>query len=707
VLKTLAFRGPGQPWPLGSSWDGHGVNFAVFSRHASSMTLCVFDETGETESARLNFPARTGDIWHGYIPDVGPGLIYGLRADGPWQPGNGHKFNASKLLLDPYARNIVGRFEWRAEHFGQHRDDLLCMDADDNAMHALKACVVHDAVEWADDPVPHVPMNETLLYEVHVKGFSKCNPDVPAPLRGTFAGLAHAASIRHLKRLGITAVSLLPVHFSLNEERLAAQGLRNYWGYNTLGFFCVDPRLASCQDGAGPRDEFRAMVRALHREGLEVLLDVVFNHTAESDEKGPTLSFRGLDNASYYRLKPQAPLLYENFSGCGNVLDICQPCVLRLVMDSLRYWVQSMHVDGFRFDLAPVLGRSSQGFDPSGAFFSAVAQDPVLSRVKMIAEPWDIGPGGYQAGKFPGGWMEWNDRFRDAARGFWLHAGQPACTRGEFAMRLCASSDLYQSSRREPAESVNYVVSHDGFTLRDLVSYKERHNLANGEGNRDGHGHNLSFNCGVEGPAEDLETNAMRGRLQRALLATAVLAQGTPMLCAGDELGHSQKGNNNPYCQDNETTWIDWTKADQPLTVFASYVIRLRRRLQPLGSHWYTGHGDLHGVRDLTWLQEDGSLLQGDAWQDVGAAVLGCLIGRPGKALAPLMILVNAGRLARPFALPAGEWHVALDTMYPTGKPHAAKLLESLSYELAAHSLVLLVPAAALPILDNPSHTVP
>ncbi len=681
---------------MGAHWDGKGINFAVFSAHAQAMVLCVFDETGTHETARYTLPVHTSDVWHGYLPDAQPGLVYGLRAHGPWRPDRGHRFNAAKLLLDPYAREIVGTFGWRDAHFGSDRKLPMHPDSHDNSASALKARVVtgfmDDAFDWEEDHAPLIPLAGTVLYEVHVKSFSQHNAHVPPALRGTYAGLAHEASIAHMKQLGVTSVTLLPVHFSVSEERLVKLGLSNYWGYNTLGFFCADPRFASRANGVTPRDEFRAMVKTLHRSGIEVMLDVVFNHTAESDQTGPTLSFRGLDNASYYRLQPESRSHYENHSGCGNTLDIRQPRVLQLVMDSLRYWASDMHVDGFRFDLAPVLGRGDHGFSRDGAFFTAVAQDPLLSRVKMIAEPWDIGPGGYQVGEFPRGWLEWNDHFRDAMRSFWVHAGTPTNTRGDFALRLCGSSDLYQARQRAPSESVNYVVSHDGFTLRDLVSYNQRHNQANGEDNRDGHGHNLSFNCGVEGPTDDDDVNRLRGRMQRALLATTLLAQGTPMLCAGDELGHSQRGNNNPYCQDNDTTWIDWAVADQDLIAFTSRVLTLRQQTLPFGNHWYSGLTDPLGLHDLAWLQADGSPLQGDAWRDPASHVMGCLIGKPGGAKAPLLLLINPEHADCPFMLPAGVWQAVLDTSHPRGVASWHGQGE-VPYTVLAHSMVLLAAA--------------
>ena len=689
----------GQPWPLGAHWDGHGINFAVFSANAQSIDVCVFDETGTIEVTRHRLPAHTSDVWHGYLPDTQPGLIYGLRAHGPWRPDRGHRFNANKLLLDPYARDVVGAFEWRDEHFGHDRNYPRNPDSRDNAAFALKARVVHDTFDWTGDCTPKTPSNQTVIYELHVKGFSKLNESIPESLRGSYAGLAHGASIAHLRRLGITAVSLLPVHFSLSEERLRTMGLHNYWGYNTLAFFCVAPQLASQKN---TRDEFRTMVKALHSAGIEVLLDVVFNHTAESDESGPSLSFRGLDNASYYRLPPDALGHYENHTGCGNTLDIRQPRVLQLVMDSLRYWASDMHVDGFRFDLAPVLGRGDLGFSRDGAFFTAVAQDPVLSRLKMIAEPWDIGPGGYQVGGFPRGWMEWNDHFRDAMRQFWVNGwvknslGDHSSdnTRGDFALRLCGSSDLYQPRQRAPSDSVNYMVSHDGFTLRDLLSYNHHHNLANGESNRDGHGHSFNFNCGFEGDSDEPQVNTLRGRLQRTLLATALLAQGTPLLCAGDELGHTQGGNNNPYCQDNATTWINWATADDDLIAFTARVLSLRRQALPFGNHWYSGLTDPLGLHDLAWLQADGSALQGDAWRDPASHVMGCLIGQPGLARAPMLLLVNAENTQKTFMLPAGVWQAFLDTSHPRGLARWYGQGE-VPYPLSAHSLVLLAAAGA------------
>jgi glycogen operon protein len=663
---TDAAIGVGRPWPLGAHADDRGINFAVFSAHAQAIDLCLFDPTGTREIERLRLPGRSGDVWHGRIDGAAPGLVYGLRAHGPWRPDKGHRFNPNKLLLDPYAREIVGGFDWSDGHFDADRAHPKQMDPRDNAATALKARVTRDRHDWGDDRPPATPLADTVLYELHVKGFSKLHPGVPDPLRGTYAGLGHAASIAHLRRLGVTAVSLLPVHQRIDEERLVKMGLTNYWGYNTIGFFAVEPRLSTTpHDGAATRAEFRAMVAALHAAGIEVILDVVFNHPAEGDGLGPAVSFRGLDNAGYYRLAPDARSQYDNYTGCGNTVDLRGTRVLQLVMDSLRYWVEEMHVDGYRFDLAPVLGRGDDGFMRQAAFFAAVAQDPVLAGVKMIAEPWDLGPGGYQVGGFPNGWAEWNDKFRDDMRAFWLR--HPA-TRGGFAQRLCASSDVFEARGRAPDESVNYVISHDGFTLRDLLSYNQRHNLANGEGNRDGAGNNLSFNGGVEGPTDDAAVNGLRSRLQRAILATLLLAQGTPMLCAGDELGHTQAGNNNPYCHDSEITWIDWSRADADLIEFTARLLRARRAARPFANRWYSGLTDPLGLHDLAWITPDGEPLQGEAWSDPASRVLGCLIGEPGLAAAPLLLLVNAEADDTRFMLPAGVWEVLVDTTQPTGQ---------------------------------------
>ncbi len=676
----------GRPWPLGATVDGDGVNFAVFSAHASQLDLCLFDAAGQLEVERLPLPGRSGDIWHGRLPGAGPGLVYGLRAHGPWRPDRGHRFNANKLLLDPWAREIVtppGGFDWRGPHFGADREFPQQIDTHDNAAGAHKARVVAEHFDWQDDRPPATPLVDTVLYEMHVRGFTKRMPGVPEAERGTYAGLASDAAIAHLQRLGVTAVSLLPVQQVLDEARLREHGLVNYWGYNTLGFFCPDPRYAA---GPAVRDEFRQMVRRLHQAGLEVLLDVVYNHTPEGDERGATLSWRGLDNASWYRLVEGHRERYENWSGCGNTLDIRHPRVLQLVMDSLRYWVTEMHVDGFRFDLAPVLGRDGHGFDGNAAFFKTLQQDPALQGVKLIAEPWDLGPSGWQVGQFPRGWLEWNDRFRDTARSFWLGGD---CTRGELALRMAGSSDLLQARRRSPLESVNYIISHDGFTLADLVSYDMRHNEANLEGNRDGTGQNLSWNCGWEGPTEDPLVQARRRRLQRAMLAMLLLAQGTPMLAAGDELGHTQGGNNNPYCQDNEITWIDWSRADGKLIDYSAHVLALRRRLLPMGARWFTGLPDARGRQDLSWLRRIGEGMAPENWNDRMSRVLGAWIGVAGRGRDSLLLMVNARDTDVEFVLPPGDWVGELDSTADDGRS-AWRRGEATAYPLPSRSLVLL-----------------
>ena len=654
----------GLPYPLGATVRPGGVNFAVASEPAQFVELCLFDDSGRIELARHQLPGHTDGIWHGFLAGAHAGLVYGLRAHGPYAPQTGHRFNPHKLLLDPYAREIVGRFEWRDEHFGYrrgHADGAASFDVRDNAALALKARVTEPLAPIAARPDPR-PAGEVVLYELHVKGFTRLHPRVPEPLRGTYAGLAHPAAIEHLARLGVTTVSLLPVHYSLTEERLLRLGLVNYWGYNTIGFFCPDPRLSTTpHDTAAARREFRAMVEQLHAAGIEVVIDVVFNHTAEGNEEGPTLSMRGLDNASWYRLAPQDRSQYENVTGCGNTVNVVHPRVTQFVLDCLRYWVDEMGVDGFRFDLAPVLGRAAHGFDPQAPFFAALAQDPVLARARLIAEPWDVGYGGYQLGHFPGRWVEWNDRFRDGMRQFWLTRG---ADRAEFARRLLASSDRFHRDARTPLASVNHVSAHDGFTLRDLVSYRHKHNEANGEANSDGHNANYSVNCGIEGPTDDAAVNEERGRLARALLATLLLAQGTPMLAAGNELGHTQHGNNNAYCQDNAIAWIDWLAADPLLTAFAARLTALRRALPALRqSRWLSDHPHADGRRDVDWRDPAGHEMTVARWHDGERRCLMVTIA-PDDADAVLLVF-NAEPRARECELPAGRWRCLIDSSQP------------------------------------------
>jgi glycogen debranching enzyme len=653
----------GRPWPMGATVVDGGVNFAVPSTHATAVELCLFDEQGMHER-RLLLPGHSGDVWHGFLPGVRAGLIYGLRAHGPWQPDRGHRFNPHKLLLDPWAQEIVGSFDWGPQHFGADARHPMHRDERDNAATALKARVVDDDWDWQGDAPLHTPLAHGLIYEAHVRGFSRRLPGVPAERQGTYLGLASDVGIRHLQRLGVTAVSLMPVHQHLDEQRLAKMGLVNHWGYNTVGFFCPSPRYATRPDGRTARDEFRTMVQRLHAARIEVLLDVVYNHTAESDQHGPTLGWRGLDNADWYRLPQGHCSGYENWSGCGNTLNLDHPRVLQMVLDSLRHWVRDFHVDGFRFDLATVLGRGDRAFERRGSFFKAVQQDPLLAGIKLIAEPWDLGPNGYQLGHFPRGWLEWNDKFRDGTRAFWLGHHTD---RGEFARRLAGSSDVFRTQARSPMESINYVVSHDGFTLHDLVSYNERHNAANREGNRDGHGHNLSWNCGTEGPSDDHTVRQRRARLQRALLATVLLSQGTPMLAAGCELGHTQQGNNNPYCQDNEISWIDWPAADADLMAFTEHLVALRHRHLPLGARWYSGLPDAQGRRDLAWAGPDGRELDRAEWHDPQARLLAAHIGTPGTGAEALVLLFNASDHDQPFHLPPGAWQLELDSAEPRG----------------------------------------
>jgi glycogen operon protein len=668
--------GGGRSYPLGASVTPQGVNFAVFSAHATAIDVCVFDATGERELQRVTLPARTGDIWHGELQGAGVGLVYALRAAGPWQPEAGHRFDASALLLDPCAREIL--------------------DSDPR-----KARVVRDEYDWGNDARPEHPREALVIYELHVKGFSMLNPLVPEELRGSYAGLAHPASIDYLRSLGITAVSLLPVHQHLDEPALVSRGLVNYWGYNTLGFFCVDWRYASAASRAAPdpgralRNEFRDMVKALHAAGIEVILDVVFNHTCESDEHGPTLSWRGLDNASWYRLESPPPLRYANDTGCGNMLDLRHPRVLQFVMDSLRFWAGEMHVDGFRFDLAPVLARGDHGFDPKGPFFQVIAQDPLLAHVRLVAEPWDIGHGGYQLGAFPRGWLEWNDRFRDTVRRWWI-TGET--TRGELAQRLCGSADTLQHRDRDPADSVNYVVSHDGFTLRDLVSYAARHNEANGENNRDGHAANHSHNYGIEGDTDEPLIRERRRRVQRALLATVLLSQGTPMLAAGSELGHTQRGNNNAYCQDGPLSWLDWARADADLLRFTQRVAQLRERYRPFANTWYVGDHQGDGRYDIGWFGRDGEALETHHWHHPHSRVLGIHLRRTGSTQSRLRVylLFNAENDVAQAVLPSGAWRAVLDTSCMDGVPASSDLGapaagHRLRIAVAAESVLMLV----------------
>ncbi|RMH25848.1 MAG: glycogen debranching enzyme GlgX [Planctomycetota bacterium] len=620
---------PGRPYPLGVTPDGAGANVALFSEHATRVELCLFDSVDATrESARLALPERDDFVWHGFVDGLAPGTLYGFRVHGPYEPAAGHRFNPNKLLLDPYARAVARPLVWNEALLGYRPDDpdadASFSDADSAAFAPLAAVVDGPPFEWGDDRKPDTPWRNTLIYELHVKGFTARHPGVPEPLRGTYAGLASDAAIEHLQSLGVTAVELMPVHQHAIDASLVRRGLTNYWGYNTLGFFAPDARLAAARDPAGVIAEFKGMVRRLHAAGVEVILDVVYNHTCEGDRFGPTVSWRGLDNASYYRLTPRDRRRYVDYTGCGNTLDMQHPRVLQLIMDSLRYWAVEMRVDGFRFDLASALARELHEVDRLSAFFDIIAQDPVLSRVKLIAEPWDLGEGGYQVGNFPPGWTEWNGAYRDAVRRFWRGDDETAA---ELATRLSGSSDLYADDGRKPHASINFVTCHDGFTLRDLVSYARKHNEANRDDNRDGSDLNNSQNFGVEGPTDDPEIDALRWRQMRSFVATLLLSQGVPMLSHGDEVGRTQRGNNNAYCQDNELAWVDWDLDDAR----ASFLAFVRRavavwREQPVLHRRRFFHGRPirgRGVKDVAWFRPDGAEMTDADWRRPHCGCLG------------------------------------------------------------------------------------
>ena len=688
----------GRHEPLGAQVRDGGVNFAVFSEHATRIELCVFDASGQRELRRYALYGPLDGVWCGFLPGVGAGLVYGLRAHGPHAPHEGHRFNPHKLLLDPYAREIVGRFCWMAEHHGYplgHPDGPQALDERDNALHALKARVAAPlAAPGPRASAPRIAAPDLVLYEVHVKGFSMQHPGIPEALRGSYAALAHPAAIAHFKALGVTTLSLLPVHYAIDEPHLPGLGLHNYWGYNTLGFFCPDPRLASAAVRGDPSavvQEFRAMVQTLHEAGLEVVLDVVYNHTPEGNEYGPSLSLRGLDQKSYYRLAEDDPGRIENLTGCGNTLNVRHPRVAQLVLDSLRYWVEQMGVDGFRFDLAPVLGRTRHGYDPQAAFFTALRQDPVLAGVHLIAEPWDAGDHGYQLGRFPGRFLEWNDKFRDAARGYWLQSG--GVGRGEFARRFMASSDVFHHGQRQPAASVNFVSVHDGFTLADLTSYSTKHNHANGEDNRDGRDGELCANFGAEGPTDDPAIRDTRRRVRRALLATLLLAQGTPMLCAGDEIVNSQGGNNNAYCQDNPTTWLDWAgaAADDEARDTEAWVAELLalRAAEPLLRHprWFAPPPGGQGDACIAWYAPSGHEMQPHDWHDAGQHAFCAQLRAAGADEPRLMLVFNPEPQSLPFTLCHGPWQLRLDS---SGESAPGPILAGQPLNVPARSLLLL-----------------
>jgi len=699
----MARHKPGMPYPLGATWDGRGVNFALFSEHAERVELCLFDSRdAPREARRIRLAEQTDGVWHGYLSDVLPGQLYGYRVHGPWRPAEGLRFNAAKVLLDPYAKAIGRTTRWSDEVYGHRLGDPgedLTRDDRDSAPFAPLAAVADGAFIWGDDAPPRTGWHRTVIYEAHVKGLTKLHPDVPEALRGTYAGVGCEPILRHLVDLGVTAVELMPIHHHAFERDLVDRGLTNYWGYNTLAFFAPDLRYASTRDPLESVREFKRMVRALHSVGIEVILDVVYNHTAEGNHLGPTLSMRGIDNAAYYRLTEDGRH-YFDYTGCGNTLNMRSPRVLQLIMDSLRYWALEMRVDGFRFDLASTLARELHEVDRLSAFFDIIHQDPVLSQLKLIAEPWDLGEGGYQVGNFPVGWTEWNGKYRDAVRRFWKGDGGMV---NELATRIAGSSDLYEASGRRPYASVNFVTAHDGFTLQDLVSYDRKHNEANGEENRDGADENYSWNHGVEGESEDREVNDLRARQKRNLLATLLFSQGVPMILAGDELGRTQGGNNNAYCQDNETSWVHWEldERKEKLLDFVREVIAIRRAHPVLMRRSFFQGRPIRGVKDIVWLEPSGKEMTDEGWGAGFARCLGALlvgdaideVDEEGNKVRDdtLLLLLNGHHAPRLFELPGvdhARWETLIDTCEAI---HGAKVRwREHRYRMGGRSLALL-----------------
>ncbi|MDH5193396.1 MAG: glycogen debranching protein GlgX [Nitrospira sp.] len=702
---------PGKPYPLGATWDGEGVNFALFSEHATAVELCLFDgPESEKESQRIRIEERTDQVWHTYIPGLWPGQHYGYRVHGPYAPQEGHRFNHHKLLIDPYAKSIAGTIEWSDAMFGYRMGDPkadLSFDTRDNATNVPKCVVVDQAFTWGGDRQPKTPWDRTVIYEVHVKGFTACHPEVPEHMRGTYSGLTTPAVIDHLLDLGVTAVELLPVHHFVRDKHLADRGLSNYWGYNTIGFLSPDIRYAISPVRGRHVREFKTMVKTLHSSGIEVILDVVYNHTAEGNHLGPTLSFRGIDNAAYYRLVDNDRRYYMDYTGCGNTLNVTHPRTLQLIMDSLRYWVTEMHVDGFRFDLASTLARELHAVDRLSAFFDILHQDPILSQVKLIAEPWDVGEGGYQVGNFPVGWAEWNGKYRDTIRKYVKgDGGQMA----ELAYRLTGSSDLYGMSGRRPFASINFITAHDGFTLHDLVSYNHKHNELNGENNQDGTNDNDSWNCGTEGPSNDPAVIELRERQKRNFLTLLFLSQGVPMLCAGDEIGRTQKGNNNAYCQDNEMSWFNWTldHGQQDLLGFVRSLIALRKHHPVLRRRRFFQGRHIRGseVKDLSWFRPDGKEMTDDDWaagyaRSLALRLAGDAIAETDQKGRPivddtLLILLNAQHSPMAFTLPAHKrgirWQPLVDTIRPGGeiKKQVNAFKGGEQYEMEARSIAIL-----------------
>ena len=681
----------GRPWPMGATFDGEGVNFALFSAHAERVELCLFTQDGRKEMCRIPLRDRDGDIWHVHVGGLTPGSLYGYRVHGPYAPEGGHRFNPNKLLLDPYTRQLSGRLKWSdammGYKVGSARADLS-FDPRDSAFAVPKSVVVDPSFNWGPDRAPRRPLHETVIYEAHVKGMTALHPGVEKGLRGSYLGLASDAVLDHLVKLGITAIELLPVHAFLDDRFLVAKGLRNYWGYQTLGFFAPEPRYMS----KGEIWEFQTMVRRFHAAGIEVILDVVYNHSGEGDELGPTLSFRGIDNRSYYRLR-DGGRYYVNDTGTGNTLNLTHPMVLRMVMDSLRYWVEVMHVDGFRFDLASVLGREAHGFDPNGGFFDAVRQDPVLARVKLIAEPWDIGPGGYQLGNYPHPFAEWNDKFRDGIRRFWR--GDTGMV-PDLAKRLLGSAEFFDRAGRTACSTVNFITAHDGFTLEDLVSFTVKRNWANGEENRDGHGDNHSDNMGVEGPSDDPAIRAARDLRKRNLMATLMLSQGVPMVLAGDEIGNGQQGNNNAYAQDNEIGWIDWARADTRLAAFLARLIALRKQFRVLRQRRFL-HGlerAVDGLPDVIWRRPDGATPRPEDWHDPAFRCLCVELRRAAEGdladnEAIFAVFNTGGPVALSLPPTAARWQLVLDTTRPEAPPGPV----GPELEAPAHSVLVFAPS--------------
>jgi isoamylase len=698
---------PGSPYPLGATWDGEGVNFALYADNATGVELCLFNTTeDETESVKVKITERTHQIWHVYLPEIKPGQLYGYRVYGPYEPENGHRFNPNKLLIDPYAKAISGTINWHDSMFGYKvgtpQEDLAMSDLD-SAPYIPCSVVVDQHYDWEGDKFPKIPYHKSIIYEAHVKGLTKLHPDIPEEIRGTYAAIGHPVTIKYLQELGITAIELMPVHHFITDRHLADKGLTNYWGYNSIGFFAPDVRYTSNGMLGEQVVEFKDMVKALHKAGIEIILDVVYNHTGEGNHMGPTLSFRGVDNSSYYRMVEDDKRFYMDYTGTGNTLNAMMPPVLRLIMDSLRYWVLEMHVDGFRFDLAATLARELHEVDRLGSFFDIIHQDPVISQVKLIAEPWDIGEGGYLVGKFPPGWAEWNGKYRDCIRDYWRGAESML---GEFAERFTGSSDLYRDDWRRPTASINFITAHDGFTLHDLVSYNEKHNEANGEDNNDGDNHNRSWNCGAEGPTEDKEIEKLRQQQKRNFLTTLFLSQGVPMLVAGDEISRTQQGNNNAYCQDNEISWINWLTADKELLEFTRKLIKMRRN-HPVfcRRRWFQGQPIKGvGVEDIAWFLPDGSEMNEEHWNHDYAKSLGVFLnGRGLHSVGPkgeqiiddsFYVIFNAHHEDLDYTMPeakyGAQWTKILDTSENRVDEDGAVIEAGSNLRIGKHSVVLL-----------------